>query len=78
MLRVPGSKYFRDKMLQGLHVLAVFGLCVVRDTAGTRSFSIFCTTAKTAILAVFRGSILWNTAVLEAFWGSILWNTVST
>ena len=33
-------------------------------------------TANTAILAVFRGSILWNTAVLEVFRGSIFWNTV--
>ena len=79
MLRVPGSevKYFREKILQVLHVLAVFGLCVLRDTAGTRSVSRFCT-ANTAILDVFCDSILWNTAVLEVFWGSILWNTVST
>ena len=41
MLRIPGSevKYFREKILQVLHVLAVFGLCVLRDTASTRSIS---------------------------------------
>ena len=72
-----GVKYFREKILQVLLVLAVFGLCVMRDTASTRSISIFCT-ANTAILAVFGGSILWNTAVLEVYWGLILWNTLCT
>ena len=69
MPRLSGSKvkYFREKILQVLHVLAVFGLCVLRDTASTRSISRVYT-ANTAILAVFRGSILWNIAVL----GSIL------
>ena len=41
MFRVPGSKvkYSQEKILQVLHVLAVFGLCVLRDTASTRSIS---------------------------------------
>ena len=79
MLRVPGSKvkYFREKVLQVLHVLAVFDLCVLRDTLSTRSISRL-RTANTASLAVFWGSILWNSAVLEVFWGSIFWNTVCT
>ena len=69
MLRVPGSRVFREKILQVLHVLAVFGLCALRDAASTRSVSMFCT-ANTAMLAVFRGSILlWNTAVHLEYFG---------
>ena len=65
MLQVPGSKvkYFREKILHVLDVLAAFGLRVLRDAASTHSISRFCTG---------------NTAVLEVFWGSILWNTVYT
>ena len=74
MLRVPGSK---TKILQVLHLLAVFGLCVLRDTLGARRISRFCT-ANTAFLAVLWGSILWNAVALGVFWGSILWNTVCT
>ena len=34
-----GVKYFREKILQVHHVLAVIGLCVLRDAASTRSIS---------------------------------------
>ena len=71
------SKVFFGRILQVLHVLAAFGLCVLRDSASTRSISRLCT-ANTAILPYsqyFLGSILWNTAILQVFWGSILWNT---
>ena len=59
MLRVPGSKvvYFREKILQVLQILAVFGLRVLLVTVSTRSISRLCS-ANTAILAVFGGSIL--------------------
>ena len=66
-----GVKYFREKALQVLRVLAVFGLDVPRDTASTRCISRFCTT-DTAILSVCRGSIVWNTAVLQVCHGSVL------
>ena len=77
ILRVPGSNvtYFREKILWVLRELAVFRFCALRDTASTRSISRFCTT-NTAILAVFRGSIMWNNAVLRVFGRSIPWNTV--
>ena len=71
-------KSFREKILQVLHVLAVFGLCVLRDTASTRSISRFRRTANTAILAVFWGSILWNTAVVEVFKDPVLLILLST
>ena len=79
MLRASGSevKHFRGKIHQIIHVIAVFGLCVLRVTAGTRSISRFFT-AHTAILAVFRSSILWSTAALGVLWGWILRNTVCT
>ena len=76
MLRVRGSKVVGEKILEVFHVLlAVFGLCVLQDTASTRNISRFCT-ANTAILTVFWSLILCNTAVVEVFWGAILWNTV--
>ena len=69
MLRVAGNtckcKVFSREILQVLHVLAVFGLCVLRDTASIRSISRSCT-ANTPRRAEFWGPILWNTAVLEA------------
>ena len=47
-----GVKYFREKILEVLEVLAVFGLRVLRDTVSNRSISRFCT-ANTAKLTVF-------------------------
>lgn len=73
MLRVPWTKVWsiRDRLLQVLPVLEVFGLYVLLDTARTRSISGLCT-EDTAILAVPRGPILLVLHVLAIFGPSVL------
>ena len=69
MLRVPGSKVksIRDRILQVLRVLAVFGLHVLRDTARTRSISRFCT-ADTANTPSILGSDTAGTPCTRSNW----------
>ena len=86
MLLVPGSKitYFSKKIFQVLHVLVVFGTCVLRDTiALPYTQHLVCWGSIPWIL--WTGTLLYLEYLgvrysgmllyLGVFWRSILWDT---